>query len=83
MLCTFMIILFIFQNYLLGAFKPSCNIFITFADGKTRKQVIRVFYCSIEFYWEVVRLSLLDEKGYQNSFQLSRSLFFVGPFSDR
>ncbi|XP_030467177.1 vacuolar protein sorting-associated protein 26A [Syzygium oleosum] len=27
------------MNYLLGAFKPSCNIFITFADGKTRKQV--------------------------------------------
>lgn len=29
----------IFQNYLLGAFKPSCNISIAFSDGKTRKQV--------------------------------------------
>ncbi|XP_022158323.1 vacuolar protein sorting-associated protein 26A-like isoform X1 [Momordica charantia] len=27
------------MNYLLGAFKPSCNISITFSDGKTRKQV--------------------------------------------
>ncbi|KAG7022208.1 Vacuolar protein sorting-associated protein 26A, partial [Cucurbita argyrosperma subsp. argyrosperma] len=27
------------QNYLLGAFKPSCNISIAFSDGKTRKQV--------------------------------------------
>lgn len=28
-----------FQNYLIGAFKPSCNISITFSDAKTRKQV--------------------------------------------
>ncbi|KAI4319952.1 hypothetical protein MLD38_033485 [Melastoma candidum] len=27
------------MNYLLGAFKPACNIFITFNDGKSRKQV--------------------------------------------
>ncbi|KAJ1386003.1 Vacuolar protein sorting protein 26 related, partial [Sesbania bispinosa] len=27
------------MNYLLGAFKPACNILITFADGKNRKQV--------------------------------------------
>ncbi|KAA0041222.1 vacuolar protein sorting-associated protein 26A-like [Cucumis melo var. makuwa] len=27
------------QNYLLGAFKPSCNVSIAFSDGKTRKQV--------------------------------------------
>jgi hypothetical protein len=27
------------QNYLLGAFKPACNISITFSDGKNRKQV--------------------------------------------
>ncbi|MFS8013741.1 putative vacuolar protein sorting protein 26 related protein [Helianthus anomalus] len=26
-------------NYILGAFKPACNISITFADAKTRKQV--------------------------------------------
>lgn len=28
-----------FQNYILGAFKPACNISISFADAKTRKQV--------------------------------------------
>lgn len=27
------------QNYIIGAFKPSCNISITFTDAKTRKQV--------------------------------------------
>ncbi|CAN6850638.1 unnamed protein product, partial [Brassica oleracea] len=27
------------QNYLRGAFKPACNISITFTDGKNRKQV--------------------------------------------
>ncbi|KAJ4843542.1 Vacuolar protein sorting-associated protein 26B [Turnera subulata] len=27
------------MNYLIGAFKPACNISITFSDGKTRKQV--------------------------------------------
>ncbi|XP_051121920.1 vacuolar protein sorting-associated protein 26B-like isoform X2 [Andrographis paniculata] len=27
------------MNYLLGAFKPACNISIAFSDGKTRKQV--------------------------------------------
>ncbi|KAM1254203.1 hypothetical protein ACFX2J_041985 [Malus domestica] len=27
------------KNYLIGAFKPSCNISITFSDAKTRKQV--------------------------------------------
>lgn len=27
------------MNYLIGAFKPACNISITFADGKNRKQV--------------------------------------------
>jgi vacuolar protein sorting-associated protein 26 len=27
------------MNYLIGAFKPPCNITITFSDGKTRKQV--------------------------------------------
>ncbi|KAK9293150.1 hypothetical protein L1049_021136 [Liquidambar formosana] len=27
------------MNYLISAFKPSCNILITFSDGKTRKQV--------------------------------------------
>ncbi|KAH9724304.1 vacuolar protein sorting-associated protein 26A [Citrus sinensis] len=27
------------SNYLIGAFKPACNISITFADGKNRKQV--------------------------------------------
>ncbi|KAF2299429.1 hypothetical protein GH714_031922 [Hevea brasiliensis] len=27
------------ENYLIGAFKPACNISITFTDGKTRKQV--------------------------------------------
>ncbi|TYK24504.1 vacuolar protein sorting-associated protein 26A-like [Cucumis melo var. makuwa] len=27
------------KNYLLGAFKPSCNVSIAFSDGKTRKQV--------------------------------------------
>ncbi|KAM1781027.1 hypothetical protein ACFX12_042221 [Malus domestica] len=27
------------MNYLIGAFKPSCNISITFSDAKTRKQV--------------------------------------------
>ncbi|KAL3567186.1 hypothetical protein D5086_032601 [Populus alba] len=27
------------QNYLIGAFKPSCNISITFSDAKNRKQV--------------------------------------------
>uniref|UniRef100_A0A7N0R9E6 Uncharacterized protein n=1 Tax=Kalanchoe fedtschenkoi TaxID=63787 RepID=A0A7N0R9E6_KALFE len=27
------------MNYLIGAFKPSCNITVLFADGKTRKQV--------------------------------------------
>ncbi|KAF2299367.1 hypothetical protein GH714_031735 [Hevea brasiliensis] len=27
------------MNYLIGAFKPACNISITFTDGKTRKQV--------------------------------------------
>ncbi|KAF5202216.1 Vacuolar protein sorting-associated protein 26b [Thalictrum thalictroides] len=27
------------MNYIVGAFKPSCNITITFADGRTRKQV--------------------------------------------
>jgi vacuolar protein sorting-associated protein 26 len=27
------------MNYLLGAFKPACNISITFSDGKNRKQV--------------------------------------------
>nr|CAD1825375.1 unnamed protein product [Ananas comosus var. bracteatus] len=26
------------MNYLIGAFKPPCNIAITFSDGKTRKQ---------------------------------------------
>ncbi|KAK3022784.1 hypothetical protein RJ639_046886, partial [Escallonia herrerae] len=26
-------------NYIIGAFKPACNISITFSDGKTRKQV--------------------------------------------
>ncbi|THF97951.1 hypothetical protein TEA_015194 [Camellia sinensis var. sinensis] len=26
-------------NYLIGAFKPACNISITFSDGKTRKKV--------------------------------------------
>ncbi|XP_057991554.1 vacuolar protein sorting-associated protein 26B-like isoform X2 [Hevea brasiliensis] len=27
------------MNYLIGAFKPACNISIAFSDGKTRKQV--------------------------------------------
>ncbi|XVE58309.1 hypothetical protein DITRI_Ditri04bG0159900 [Diplodiscus trichospermus] len=27
------------MNFLIGAFKPACNISITFSDGKTRKQV--------------------------------------------
>ncbi|CDY14373.1 BnaA10g06820D [Brassica napus] len=27
------------MNYLLGAFKPACNVSITFTDGKNRKQV--------------------------------------------
>ncbi|TYH62695.1 hypothetical protein ES332_D07G137900v1 [Gossypium tomentosum] len=27
------------MNYLVGAFKPPCNIFISFADGRSRKQV--------------------------------------------
>ncbi|KAJ6433234.1 hypothetical protein OIU84_017024 [Salix udensis] len=27
------------MNYLIGAFKPSCNISITLSDAKTRKQV--------------------------------------------
>nr|POE59940.1 vacuolar protein sorting-associated protein 26a [Quercus suber] len=27
------------MNYLIGAFKPACNVSITFSDGKTRKQV--------------------------------------------
>ncbi|XP_044507309.1 vacuolar protein sorting-associated protein 26A-like [Mangifera indica] len=27
------------MNYIIGAFKPACNISITFTDGKTRKQV--------------------------------------------
>ncbi|XP_020240506.1 vacuolar protein sorting-associated protein 26A isoform X1 [Cajanus cajan] len=27
------------MNYLLGAFKPACNVLITFNDGKNRKQV--------------------------------------------
>ncbi|KAG5021092.1 hypothetical protein JHK87_016947 [Glycine soja] len=27
------------ENYLLGAFKPACNVVITFNDGKNRKQV--------------------------------------------
>ncbi|KAH0859357.1 hypothetical protein HID58_087618 [Brassica napus] len=27
------------KNYLLGAFKPACNVSITFTDGKNRKQV--------------------------------------------
>lgn len=35
----FNIFILVFQNYLLGAFKPPCNISITFSDGKTRKQV--------------------------------------------
>ncbi|KAF9625374.1 hypothetical protein IFM89_022166 [Coptis chinensis] len=30
---------FPFQNYIVGAFKPPYNITITFADGRTRKQV--------------------------------------------
>lgn len=32
------------QNYLLGAFKPACNVVITFNDGKNRKQVSNHFY---------------------------------------
>jgi len=32
-------LLWMLQNYILGAFKPACNITITFADAKTRKQV--------------------------------------------
>ncbi|KAF5942114.1 hypothetical protein HYC85_019756 [Camellia sinensis] len=28
-----------YLNYLIGAFKPACNISITFSDGKTRKKV--------------------------------------------
>ncbi|XP_031485393.1 vacuolar protein sorting-associated protein 26A-like [Nymphaea colorata] len=28
------------MNYIVGAFKPPCNIFIRFADGRTRKQAI-------------------------------------------
>ncbi|PPD77972.1 hypothetical protein GOBAR_DD25102 [Gossypium barbadense] len=28
-----------FMNYLVGAFKPPCNIFISFTDGRSRKQV--------------------------------------------
>ncbi|KAA3458949.1 vacuolar protein sorting-associated protein 26A-like [Gossypium australe] len=27
------------MNYLVGAFKPPCNIFVSFADGRSRKQV--------------------------------------------
>ncbi|XP_022756120.1 vacuolar protein sorting-associated protein 26A-like isoform X1 [Durio zibethinus] len=27
------------MNYLVGAFKPPCNVFISFADGRSRKQV--------------------------------------------
>ncbi|XP_075494553.1 vacuolar protein sorting-associated protein 26A-like [Primulina tabacum] len=27
------------MNYIIGAFKPACNISVTFADGKARKQV--------------------------------------------
>ncbi|KAG8476385.1 hypothetical protein CXB51_033306 [Gossypium anomalum] len=30
---------FVAANFLLGAFKPACNILITFSDAKTRKQV--------------------------------------------
>ncbi|KAK8511954.1 hypothetical protein V6N12_074643 [Hibiscus sabdariffa] len=30
---------FSFLNFLIGAFKPACNISITFSDGKSRKQV--------------------------------------------
>lgn len=27
------------MNYIIGAFKPPCNILVSFADGRTRKQV--------------------------------------------
>jgi len=27
------------QNYIIGAFKPPCDISITFSDARTRKQV--------------------------------------------
>ncbi|KAK4480526.1 hypothetical protein RD792_013602 [Penstemon davidsonii] len=30
---------FYYQNFIIGAFKPACNISVTFSDGKTRKQV--------------------------------------------
>ena len=32
----------VLQNYIIGAFKPACNISIAFTDGKNRKQVIDV-----------------------------------------
>ncbi|KAI3689662.1 hypothetical protein L2E82_47627 [Cichorium intybus] len=34
-----MVDIFLKQNYILGAFKPSCNISITLNDAKTPKQV--------------------------------------------
>ncbi|KAH9724308.1 vacuolar protein sorting-associated protein 26A [Citrus sinensis] len=40
------------SNYLIGAFKPACNISITFADGKNRKQVI------LKLMWLCLRTSI-------------------------
>ncbi|KAH9780260.1 vacuolar protein sorting-associated protein 26A [Citrus sinensis] len=40
------------MNYLIGAFKPACNISITFADGKNRKQVI------LKLMWLCLRTSI-------------------------
>lgn len=41
MICCFDILIspYIIQNYIIGAFKPPCNITISFADGKNRKKV--------------------------------------------
>lgn len=33
-----------FQNYIIGAFKPACNITVAFTDGKSRKQVCFIVY---------------------------------------
>lgn len=44
--------IYFYQNYLIGAFKPACNISITFADGKNRKQVI------LKLMWLCLRTSI-------------------------
>lgn len=34
---------FFLQNFLVGAFKPACNVSITFSDEKNRKKVVFFF----------------------------------------